>query len=109
MIAKGPSYDPHPFVLSAGSVVGRALIDGFGIAPGLSLGFDYRITAAFRIGLRAMAAYASAENELWRYRQAELGASVERGLGRLLRRRRGDHHRPPRRDRRRGARGRSQG
>jgi hypothetical protein len=75
VLAKGPAYDPHPFVLSAGSVVGNALIDGFGIAPGLALGFDYRVSAAFRIGLRAQVAYASTENDLWEYRQLEIGGA----------------------------------
>ncbi len=75
VLEKGSAYDPHPFVLSAGSAVGTALVDGFGVAPGLALGFDYRLTSAFRVGFRIEAAYARADNELWRYRQVELGAA----------------------------------
>jgi hypothetical protein len=76
VLEKGPAYDPHPYVLSAGAMVGNALVGGFGIAPGVSLGFDYRLGAAFRIGLRAQVAYSEAQNDLWRYQQVEMGGAL---------------------------------
>lgn len=72
VLTKGPQYDPHPYLLSIGGGAGHALVDGFGVAPSLALGFDYRLSAAFRMGLRIVSAYAGATNALWQYRQLEL-------------------------------------
>lgn len=74
VLTKGPSYDPHPFVLSAGAQVGRSNVADFDSAAGARLGFDYRLNAVFRAALTLDIGYAAIENQLWRYQQAEIAA-----------------------------------
>jgi hypothetical protein len=77
VLTKGPAYDPHPYLLRFGAAVGSPLVGGFGPAPHLTIGIDYRLSAAFRAGIRLDTGYAGGSNELWRYRQVELAGALE--------------------------------
>ena len=76
VLTKGSSYDPHPYVLSLGTVVGTPVMKGFGVTPALLLGFDYRISPGLRIGARVRTGYTGADGPLWQHRQLEIGAEA---------------------------------
>lgn len=71
VLQKGSSYDPYPYLLHVGGQVGRSQVADFGMAGGLRLGFDYRLSDAFRAAVTLDLGYASTANTLWQYRQAE--------------------------------------
>ncbi|MEL7370228.1 MAG: caspase family protein [Myxococcota bacterium] len=74
---KGASYDPHPWMLSVGTGVGRASVDGFEAVPMVFWGIGVRLAPRWRAYIDGfLGATNNRQDDVWDLQQIEWGAAA---------------------------------